>query len=98
MATPRLPGGKVSTRRPFDMHFARIGALETGDDPQQSRFAAPRRAEEDNELAGRHAQRDVVEHQRVAETFADIFKINAGQTVPPSKQPPELAILGHYGS
>ena len=51
--------------------------LEAGDDAQQRRLAAARRAEQRDELAGRELEADIVERDEVAERLADVADFDA---------------------
>ena len=66
-----LAGGHVGQVAPGDLDDARIGPLEPGDAAEQRRLAAARGAEERDELARRHLERDVVERPDLSEAFAD---------------------------
>jgi hypothetical protein len=61
-----------------DPDRAAIGGLETGDDAQQRRLAAPRRSQEGQHLAARHGERDAVEDGLVAELLADVGQDQVG--------------------
>ena len=53
-------------------HFAGIGRLEAGDDPQQRGLAAARRTEKADEFAFVDVQADVVQRQDAAEPLGDV--------------------------
>ena len=67
---------------PFEADLAAVERLEAGDDAKKRRFPASGRAEESDELASLHIERDVVEHQRLAERLADVAQFEAGQVTP----------------
>jgi hypothetical protein len=64
-----------------DQHLAGIGALESGDHPQERRLAAAARTEERGQRSLRHVQRDPVEGDKVAELLLDVSD-NDGHQVP----------------
>ena len=70
-------GRQVCGVDPLDVHRPRVGPFEPGDDPQQRRLAAARRAEQRQQLAGRDAHRDVVEGDEVPEPLVDADHLDA---------------------
>ena len=61
-------------------HLAAVGGLEPGDDAQQGRFAAARRAEKGDELLRLHGERHAVQDRGRAEGLADVDQLEACQT------------------
>jgi hypothetical protein len=76
-ADPALLGrdGAAGTRHDLSAQGdgARVGALEPGDEAQRGGLAAARRAEQREDLAFRHPEREVVHRGRIrrVEAFAD---------------------------
>src|SRR5580704_16439698 len=62
-------GGRLGA---IEEHRARIGHLESRNDPQQGRFARTRHAEQSHELAGLHVEAHVVERNESAEGLAQV--------------------------
>ena len=61
---------------PRDHDIARRGTLETGDHAQRRRLAAARRAEQADDLAGRHGEIDIPDGDEVAELLGDLAYVN----------------------
>src|SRR5690606_3185682 len=66
-----------------DVCSSDVGPLQPRDDPQERRLPAAARAEEGGELAGRDADRHVVEGDEVAEALADVPDLDAHELLPP---------------
>src|SRR5690606_4436679 len=69
--------GQVRRVTTLDLDLAGVGHLEPGDDAQERRLAAPARAEQRREAAGRDGHGDVVERDEVAEGLADVADLDA---------------------
>ncbi len=68
-------GGLEALHRPaVDVDLSAVGNVEAGDHAQRRRLARARRAEQDDEGAVRHRQRDIVEGDRCTEPFRHVFK------------------------
>src|ERR1700722_13580787 len=65
-----IANGPQSAIAAIEQNPPLIGSLESGDDAQQGRLAAPRGTEQCNQLAGRHVQIDVLHCGECAELFA----------------------------
>jgi hypothetical protein len=76
---------------PFEPHLARIRRLEAGDDSKQRRLAGSGRAEEGDELALLHGERDAIEDGSRAIGLADFVELEAGQCASPCGSPPFAA-------
>jgi hypothetical protein len=63
----------------FQPNFTTVERFEARNDPKQCGFAASRRAQEGDEFAGFHAERDVFEDRRLSERLADVAQFEAGQ-------------------
>ena len=57
-----------------DDDAARVGIEDTGDQAQQHRLAGAGRAEQDEDLAVVHGERNIVEHGVVLEPLDDVVK------------------------
>ena len=63
------------TSAPSIDHAARGRILQPGDDPQQRRLAAARRADEDDEFAVHHFEVDALQHLDLARRPSSMFSI-----------------------
>ena len=66
-----LVGRRAEHVAAVDEHRPRVGALEPGGDAQRGRLAAPRRAEQADQLARLHRQVERLERDGSAERLAD---------------------------
>ena len=78
MASPRSAAGTSLTTLAVEPDLAGARLLQPGDDAQQRRLAAAGRADEDDELAVRDVEVDVVEHLDRAEGFRDAAEAEVG--------------------
>ena len=84
-----------------DDDVARGRVLEPGDHAQQRRLAAAGRADEDDELALAHVERDALHHVDVAEAFDDVAQGKLTHGASPSRlsgQDPRGAAAAGIGS
>ena len=73
-ALARLPVRRVLA---VEQHAALVGRFEPGNDAQQRRLAAARRAEQRHELARAHLEADVAQGREAAERLADVPDVYA---------------------
>jgi hypothetical protein len=69
---------------PADADGAGGDVLETGDDAQQRRFSAARRADENDEFAVLDLKIDVMQHMNGAECLVEIFEFQTSHHLLPS--------------
>ena len=64
-----------------------VGLVEPGDEVQQRRLAAARRAEQADELAGGDVEDDVVEHERPAPKRLETCSMRTAGSTAPARRP-----------
>ena len=79
MPKSRAAGGRLETSRPPMLDCPRCLRIETGDRAQQRGLAAAGRAEEADELAGHHIQRDVIQRRECAEFLDEVAHAQIGR-------------------
>ncbi len=75
MAMPRFDGGTSLTTSPSIVERAVGDVLEPGDQAQQGRLAAARRADEDDELARLDVEVDALDDVDGAERLLDVGEL-----------------------
>ena len=73
VATLRGEPGRVLAR---EQDLARVGPLEAGDDPQQSRLAGAAGPEHRRERALRDLERDIIDGEERAEALRDVADLD----------------------
>jgi hypothetical protein len=60
-----------------ESNAACVGCFQTGNDAQQSGFAATRRAEQGHQLAGVNVEADITQSVKVAKLFVNVSDFDA---------------------